>query len=369
MSGRLLPFRVPERAEAEANAHALRVLETPPSERTIRVRELRLEEPETLLALCGILKGLSETDPSRLRDEATSFYEFLAEPVREVGLFDEREYFLGELALLAGTACRLLFRREEAKRWFDRSESAFRQTVNAISDWARVSYQRLALRVEEREFDAVLELVPSLTKTFERMEMREDALKTRFLEGVSLMNMDRLERALEVFRGICADAQEIHSERLLAIACNNLVQIHGMMGQTEAALEEAQGTLRLLYRLDNKIGLAKLQWGVGTVLKTQGNLGAAREAFATAQSGFAALGMQSDVAALHLVLADLCLEIGEESVACRHVLDALPIIESEKMVPEGVAALTLLQESVRQRRINHSALRELHGYFDEVSGR
>jgi tetratricopeptide (TPR) repeat protein len=194
-------------------------------------------------------------------------------------------------------------------------------------------------------------------------------LKTRFLEGVSLMNMDRLDRALEVFRGISAEAQEIRSERLLAIACNNLVQIHGMMGKTEEALEEAQGTLRLLYKLDNKIGLAKLQWGVGTVLKTRGNLDAAREAFASAQSGFEALGMQSDVAALHLVLADLCLEIGEESGARRHVLDALPIIESEKMVPEGVAALTLLQESVRQKAINRSALRDLHGYFDELRAR
>jgi hypothetical protein len=39
------------------------------------------------------------------------------------------------------------------------------------------------------------------------------------------------------------------------------------------------------------------------------------------------------------------------------------------MVPEGVAALTLLQESVRQKAINRSALRDLHGYFDELRAR
>jgi hypothetical protein len=37
------------------------------------------------------------------------------------------------------------------------------------------------------------------------------------------------------------------------------------------------------------------------------------------------------------------------------------------MVPEGMAALALLQESVRQHRINRQALRDLHVYFAEVA--
>ena len=367
MSGRVIPFRLRDRSEAESHEHALLVLATPASERLAHSAELRLEEPEMLLTLCDILKRLCETDPSSVRDDAAFFYEYLGEPVRPIGLFDEREYFLGELALLAGAACRLLFRRDEARRWFDRSESAFRLTVNAVADWARVSYQRLALRVEEREFETVLELAPSLFQTFVKLEMREDALKTRFLEGVSLMNTDRLDEALDVFRVICAEAQESRNERLLGIACNNLVQIHGLLGDTRTALEQAQQTLKLLRRLDNKVGLAKLQWAVGTVLKTQGNLAAAKEAFGTAQREFDALGMRSDVAALHLVLADLCLELGESVSARQHVIEALPIIEAERMIPEGVAALGLLQESLRQSQLNRSALRELHGYFESSS--
>jgi hypothetical protein len=33
-----------------------------------------------------------------------------------------------------------------------------------------------------------------------------------------------------------------------------------------------------------------------------------------------------------------------------------------------MAAMTLLRESTRQQRVNRSALRELHGYFDEPNG-
>ena len=36
------------------------------------------------------------------------------------------------------------------------------------------------------------------------------------------------------------------------------------------------------------------------------------------------------------------------------------------MVPEGVAALSLLRESVRHQKINRQALRDLHGYFEDI---
>jgi hypothetical protein len=37
-----------------------------------------------------------------------------------------------------------------------------------------------------------------------------------------------------------------------------------------------------------------------------------------------------------------------------------------KMVPEGMAALSLLRESVRHQSVNRQALRDLHGYFEDL---
>ena len=45
---------------------------------------------------------------------------------------------------------------------------------------------------------------------------------------------------------------------------------------------------------------------------------------------------------------------------------ALPTIDKEKMVPEGVAALSLLRESLRHQKINRQALRDLHDDFEEI---
>lgn len=70
----------------------------------------------------------------------------IPERAAEIGLPDERDYFLGEFALTAGTANRVLFRAAEAKLWFQRAEANFALVQNANAHWARVAYQRLSTR-------------------------------------------------------------------------------------------------------------------------------------------------------------------------------------------------------------------------------
>ncbi|HYB54151.1 MAG TPA: hypothetical protein VEG84_09815, partial [Thermoanaerobaculia bacterium] len=88
--------------------------------------------------------------------------------------------------------------------------------------------------------------------------------------------------------------------------------------------------------------------------------------YRAAQKEFDEIGMRADVAALHLVVADLLLELGQEGAATQSVLAAIPVIQELNMVPEGMAALQLLRESLRDQRIDRPALRALHGYFEEI---
>jgi tetratricopeptide (TPR) repeat protein len=301
-----------------------------------------------------------------MRDEAEYFYRFVRTPERPIGLFDEREYFLGEFALLAGTACRHLSRRDEARLWFDRAEVGFLHTVNAVSDLARLNYQRLALRMEERSLETVLEMAPDLVESFRRLAMPEDAVKARFLEGLALMESERLSEAIEVFEQIAEEATGLGAEKLVALAFANLTHIHGMRGDSQRAIEASRLAIPVLTRLGDRIGLGKVHWGLARLLRETGEIPAAIEAYRAAQQDFEGIGMRADVAALSLVIADLLLELGQETPATRVVLEALPMIQELKMVPEGMAALQLLRESLREQRINRPALRELHGYFEEI---
>ncbi|HEY7573632.1 MAG TPA: hypothetical protein VIB08_00545 [Thermoanaerobaculia bacterium] len=368
MTGRIIRF--PQRATPpeQIEEASARVLEVPIAERDARAADLRLEDPDVLLSLCGRLRGRMDAEPSTIRDEAEYLYHFVRTPDRAIGLFDERDYFLGEFGLLAGTACRQLSRREESRLWFDRAEVGFLHTVNAVSDLARLNYQRLALRMEERSLDTVLEMAPALVESFRKLAMPEDAVKARFLEGLALMECERLTEAVHAFEQIAEEAQSVGSEKLVALAYANLTHIHGMRGDSERAIEASRLAIPVLTRLDDRVGLAKVHWGLARLLRETGQIAAAVEAYRTAQQAFDRIGMRADVAALSLVIADLLLELGQEAPATRIVLDALPAIQELRMVPEGMAAMQLLRESLREQRIDRPALRELHGYFEQIQG-
>ncbi len=368
MTAKLIPFPWRERRlpSEEGWPAAERVLATPIAERVEKARELRLDDPELLLCVCEVLRSRDEASPTSVRDDAEFFYDFLEEPRRNIGLYDEREYFLGELALIAGTACRVLFRREEARRWFDRAEASFVLTANTQAHIARLAYQRLALATEERRFDEVLELAPRWSEGFAKLDMPEDALKGRFLVGIALWETGEQRKTVEVFREICRDAEAIRSVRLIAQAANNLVRYHAVLGEAEEAMSYSRKALPLLEQLGNRVGLAKLQWSIGDLLRGQGKPDQAIEAYRAGLHASEEIGMRGDVAALHLVIADLLVDTGQERQAEWEIRAALPIIDEEQMVPEGVAALSLLRESLRRRQIDRQALRNLHGYFQNA---
>src|SRR5262249_3720461 len=162
MTGDVVRFPSPRNniSPAEGFAIALELRSRPLAERLPRFSE-QLGEPEVLLALCQVLDKNLESEPARILEDADFFYRHLESipEGRSAFLFDESEYYLGELALIAGIASRVLAQREHARMWFDRAEAWFLLTSNSQADLSRVAYQRLALKIEEGRFDEVLRVV------------------------------------------------------------------------------------------------------------------------------------------------------------------------------------------------------------------
>jgi len=346
-------------------------LEIPLAERAGRQAELFLNDPETLLPLLECLRSKAETSPAEVLEETTFLYQYLEhlEPPYPIDAFllDEREYFLGETARIAGTVSRILARRDEARRWLDLSEGWFLLTENAAGNLSKVSYQRLAVRMEERDFEGVGTLAPQLIASFERLGMREDALKALFLQAAVLRETEQIPAAIDVYLRVVDDAKKSRNDALLAHAYTNLVQLYGFLGRASEAVEVTQKATPLLRDLGNHVAIAKLQWGLAYLQRSNGNLPEAIETFRLAQQEFNGLAMRADVAAVHLVIADLLLDAGQDRQAEWEIRQALPIIDEYKLVPEGFAALSLLRESLRRQKIDRQALRNLHGYFEELS--
>lgn len=366
MSNNVVLFPRRPLSSEEARLAAESWLSVPGEDRETKARELFLDDPETVLEVLRLLSDRLESFPSSVRDDAEFLYRFLERlPEKEAGrfLFDERAFCLGEAARIAAVACRHLSLRDEARLWLDRADAGFRRSVHSEPYLARVGYQKLALYTEERRFREVTELLPWLVESFEKSELPEDALKCRYLEGQVLIETGRLEEAAELFRDVVRRAEALGKEKLIGSAYVNLIQIYGRLTRTEDAVAVSKVAVPLLQALNNRIDLAKVHWGLGMLFRAQGKPADAIESFRAAQREFTAIGMRADVAALHLVVADLLLDNAQEKQARWEIQAALPTIEELRLVPEGVAALSLLRQSLQNPKLNREALRDLHGYF------
>jgi hypothetical protein len=329
-----------------------------------------LDDPYVLLPLQEALRHRWEMDPPKVQEEAVSLYRLLEEfEQRETPSFllDERQYFLGETARIIGNVFRAFSKKEDANRWLDIADEQFTRTVDAAGNLSRVAYHRLALRIEERQFDAVSSLLPQLTSRFKKLRMIEEALKCQFLEACILKETDRLQEAFGRFSDIAHRAQNAKMESVLAHAYINLAQICALRGEAEQAVEFVRIATPLLNRLGNRSALGKLQLAMGLLFRTKGNLPRSIEAYRAAQATFAEVDMRADIAAVQLQIADLLIDAGQDKQAEWEIRQALPIIDEYKLVPEGFAALSLLRESLRRQKIDRQALRKLHGYFEKLS--
>jgi hypothetical protein len=102
---------------------------------------------------------------------------------------------------------------------------------------------------------------------------------------------------------------------------------------------------------------------VGECFRQQGSLTDAIAAYREAVQDYAVIGMATWVAYIRVVLAQSLIAADRPREAEWELLAALPTIEEQKMVPEGFAAVALLKESVRRRKTDPNALRELREHL------
>src|SRR5262249_25981073 len=154
---------------------------------------------------------------------------------RKLGIFDERDYFLGETALLAGTASRVLGQRTEADLWFERAEAGFRHTINPAPLLATGSYQRLALRCEVGQYREVVELAPMLGSSFDKLNMPRERAKCILLEGLALKQSGSHDVATTRFEAVVGMGIADLDPGLAGMAFVSLADIHAAAGRDEQA--------------------------------------------------------------------------------------------------------------------------------------
>jgi tetratricopeptide (TPR) repeat protein len=364
-TAKVLPFRArptsPEYSRGEASAKASEYLAMPIGERTPAGLDEALANGDVLTALLARLWELINTSPASVAEEAPEIHKWVTSRDQRQFFFDERDYFLGESALLAGASLRLLGKREETERWLDRSDAAFRHTVAPAAHLARVCYTRLALRYDQHRHDELLELTPSVSLTFKKLGMLNDFAKCEFLQAMSLKELGRLDESAMRLEGLTT-GQQVESA-LAGMALVNLGGLRSEQGQYDKATLAYAKAAPLLREAKRFSALADLKLMLGGTLQRTGQLAAAIEAFRESVSDHLALGMETRAAYGRLFVAGALLEADRPREAEWEIRAALPTFDEQEMAPEAIAAVGLLRESVQQRKTDPKALVELREYL------
>lgn len=326
-----------------------------------------LSSPDVLSSLARHLRSQRDSAPSLVLQEALLVYRWISGREQRLGLFDERDYFLGEFAFLAACAYRVLGKREEAFRWFDRAEAGFRHTVNPAAGLANIGYARLALRHEMGRYEDVLDLIPSLTASFEKLGMVVESAKCCLLKAMALKQCGRLDEALRTLEPLPALAQVQAQPSLQARVLSEIGDVRQQQGRPDLAIVLYEKALGLLAHERVSMARADLKMFLGGLLSGAADHHGALGWYRSALADCAELGMATRLAYGRVLVADELLALDRPREAEWEILQALPTIEEQRMVPEGFAAVGLLRESVRRKKADPNALRELRERLQKQS--
>lgn len=311
---------------------------------------------------------LADASLPRVVAEASSLYAQLTADNDWIGLFDERESLIGEAALIAGRASRALGDRGAATRWLILADQFFRAAVAAAPSLARVAYTRLALQLELGELDAVLEALPSIRATFLRFHMDPDAAKCWLLEAMILKRQNRTADAVARLRSALALPVVTSTPTLHARLFCEIADVHLMDGDVETALGFLGRAESLLRDISICMATADLKAFVGGAFEVQGLLDEALDAYRSSFEDYRQMGMRTRATYLRILVAEVLLRMERHRESEAEILQALPTIEEQKMVPEGFAAVALLRESVRRQKTDPEALRLLREHLQRRHG-
>lgn len=313
---------------------------------------------EELFAFAALAREWRDTEPLRAKDLASALYGHLSKRSVPDSEADVVTYLRGDLALSIGVACRLLGKWRESEAWFTSAERRFSNSGDAELSLAMVSYGRLGLEYDRDNYRAAYAGFRRLGALFQLHGATFDRLKCETASGISLKSLGEVEQAHLVLSQLLLEP-DLARHPCEPFVLVNLAETAVKIGKLEDARSYLQRACASLARRPRPMvsGFAKIV--IGDILRKEGFLKEAVEVFREGVKDFAKVGAPAWVGYQRLILADTLIALGRSEEGELEILAALPSIEELELIPQGLAAVALLRESVRRRKPDPQALREL----------
>ena len=189
--------------------------------------------------------------------------------------------------------------------------------------------------------------------------MESEAVKCRLLLAMAYKHVGQNLKALGSLEGLEERALTVGDRSLHARILSEIADLNQLEGRLDLAVMALRKALNLLEGEGRSAARADLQLVVGGVLRASGAVGEADTAFREARTEYLALEMRPQAAYTSLVIAETLIGVGREREAEWEIRAALPVIDEIQMVPEALAAVALLRESISRRKTDLAAVRDL----------
>jgi tetratricopeptide (TPR) repeat protein len=337
-------------------------LESVGSHRSTALCRMFLSDAESILALCAILRRRRNESPAQLAERLPELTSWVEREFRPESFPDEREHFLAQLETTAGVCARWLGRREEAFARFGRAEALFRTTMDAGPGLAELELARFTTRYDMGERSTLLPLIEPLKRRLRSLGMTTAIINAELLEGTLLKNSNRLEESIPPYQRALRLSLEKGNEGLRNIAVGHLADSLALQGKCISARSLLMDVAPTITGKE-ALGKGFLSLVIGETFRLEGALELALEKYREAIETYKRAGTQPFLAYARLNAAEVLVMMGREWEAESEIAAALPIIERCALVGEGLSAMVLLRESLRRRRADPIAIRQLREHI------
>jgi len=319
-------------------------------------------DPSTLLAKSLKLGQLRNVSPQLVARETPAFRELVLSEAGKSLSGEESNWMASQAAIVQSGALRQLGNLREARRWLTVAAETFGHQLGFRVLKVEAEYTSLALFFDSGAFRLALDKIPNLLRDAREGAMETEAIKIRYLEACLLKALDS-PLAMGRYRELLHLSKIREDPFFVGLCLVNIADLSASDGHLGFAMRCLAEAGPILESAGVPWGMAHLHAVIGEVLRDQGHLGEAIEAYRLSLQTYLDRRFSYRSAYLRILLSESLIAAGREEEAVAELIAALPVIERESLAREGLAAISLLREALARRKADPEAVRALRSHL------
>lgn len=314
----------------------------PESAKSARLYSAFLLDSADIFAALAILRRDRTRQPKRCIEVSISIRSWLLRASESNFPHDEREFFLGELAFLTASIHRAVGKRSISVYWQGIARAHFRHIPGNRPLRLKVYALRL---LGERDMHRLRSLQPRLiniSNQFGEFGMYHEQLCARVALAFVQKARGENDGALSSLLELSNECRFSSEEGILAVCLGNAAEIYGLQDDRQRSVGMFREALAAAFRSRDPLVEGSVWSNVGSQELFCGRAHSAVSALEESLSCYQRGGAGSWIGYIRIMLGEALVSADRVEDGREQILLAVPVIQRENMIPEGIHALKLL---------------------------